>query len=264
MRICILIFLVVACTGCVSGYKQFYHDNTYGRSYAELHVELTKNPPRLVIGTNPEVDSREMLQNNYIQIGYSSFNGKLEGTEGALSMAKSLNAEVVITYSQFTGSETRIATYDTPTTQTSYSTANVTAYGSNGWANAYGTGTTTTYGTRTNYVPYTVDRYNQGATYWIKRKPPIFGAMVDELSENDKKSIGSNKGVKVMIVIKDSPAYDADIIEGDILKAINGTEIKDSNHYFEVLSENATNLVSFRFYRGGKIQTKKIQLSGVY
>jgi len=92
------------------------------------------------------------------------------------------------------------------------------AYGYGGYASYSGTAYTTTYGSKTTYIPYTVHRSDYLATYWIKMKPPIFGTHIKDLTPEIRQQIGSNKGMLVYAVIKGSPAFEADILKGDVLK----------------------------------------------
>jgi len=49
-------------------------------------------------------------------------------------------------------------------------------------------------------------------------KPPIFGTHIKDLTPEIRQQIGSNKGMLVYAVIKGSPAFEADILKGDVLK----------------------------------------------
>ena len=53
-------------------------------------------------------------------------------------------------------------------------------------------------------IPINRNRYI--AIYYIKTKAPIFGVYILDLSLEVRQKIGSNKGVIVNVVVKDSPA----------------------------------------------------------
>ncbi len=107
-------------------------------------------------------------------------------------------------------------------------------------------------------MPYSVNRYDYFASYWIKLKPPVFGVHVRELSPELKQKIGSNKGVVVIAVEKGSPAFAADILRGDILKRIGNQEVLDPKTFSETTSQYAGKKVTVIFLRDGKELTKEI------
>lgn len=79
-------------------------------------------------------------------------------------------------------------------------------YGSGGTANVYGSSTTTTYGSRTTYVPVTTHRYDFQAIYLVKSKYAL-GAQFVALSDEERAQIQSNRGVKIIEVVNDTPAF---------------------------------------------------------
>lgn len=209
--------LVTACT--TNGYKNFYRDQTGGVPLNQLPVIIPTGEPRLVSGSLLDKDIETMQEEGFYLLGYSSFNGPIQDSRDALDFAKTIRAEVVIVYSTYRNSVTSALPVSTPTTHTSYT---------------YPYGTTTTYGTQTSYVPYTVERYDQSATYWVSGKPSIFGLIVKDLSDEKKQEIESNRGVEVDVVIKGSPAFNSDFLKGDVIKSLNGSEIPDMSAYYKL------------------------------
>ena len=123
-----------------------------------------------------------------------------------------------------------------------------------------GTAYTTSTGTQTTYIPYNTNRYDFAATYWVKMKPFSFGIYFDELTPEVRREIGSNKGVVVMTVVNDSPAFMADIFEGDILKSFNGEEIVNANDFAEKIAAAAGQSVEVEVLRGPETLLKQVQL----
>lgn len=121
-----------------------------------------------------------------------------------------------------------------PNTTTSYSSGTATAYGSGGSVTAYGSGTTTTYGTQTTYIPYTVNRSDFNAIYFARIKPRI-GFLAEPLDDEAKRRLQSNSGVRVVVVTEGSPAFDANILPGDILISFGGETVRSVDHYQELL-----------------------------
>ena len=85
---------------------------------------------------------------------------------------------------------------------------------------------------------------------------------MQELSAELKQKIGSNKGVVVTAVVKGSPAFDADILRGDILKQIGNHEISDPKMFGEATGRYAGKKVMVTLLRDAKEFTKEILFRG--
>jgi len=247
--------------GCASPFSQFYYDRTGGIDLTKLpSVELPTGELKIYRGSDPEQDALKMLENNYNLVGYSLFNARKVGESGAVAQAKKVHASVVILYSRYTGSVSGSIPLTVPDTQTSSTSVYGSAYGSWGYASYTGTGYTTTHGTKTTYIPYNVHRYDYMAVYWIKMKPPIFGTHVKDLTPEIRQRIGSNKGMLVYAVIKGSPAFEADILRGDILQKIGEVLIFDQESFQRALSKYEGQETKVVILRGNKQITKTIKL----
>jgi hypothetical protein len=230
---------------------------------------FTAEEPRVFYGVNPEADALKMVEDGYALIGYSSFIGRKFNENQAVDQARQLKASVVIVYSKYFDTKSGIQPLVLPDVKTSFSSGQTTAYGSvfgsggyaSGSANAYGTGTTTTFGTKTIYAPYSIDRFEQGATYWVKVKESILGALATDLPPELRQKIGSNKGVLVIAVGKGTPAFSADILKGDVIKKINNIEILDQKHYVVTIFKNANKKNNITLLRNGKEIVKEIHLN---
>lgn len=230
--------LSVLLQGCTTPFSQFYYDKTGGADLTKLSsVVLPTGEPQVYRGGNPEQDSVRMYEDEYNQVGYSLFNGSNVDGNGAIAQAKKVHASVVILYSKHTGTVSGYAPLTLPDTRTSSTSLYGNAYGTGGYASYSGIANTTTYGTKTTYIPYSVDRSDYFATYWIKSKPPIFGTRFVALTPEIKQQIGSNKGVLVYAVIKGSPAFEANILNGDVLRQIGDVSVFDDDSYQKAMTK---------------------------
>ncbi|NCA70503.1 MAG: PDZ domain-containing protein [Sphingobacteriia bacterium] len=245
------IILLVASTwlqGCATPFSEFYYDFTEG-------VDLTKDPrvvlptgdPQLYRGTDPEQDAVRMFQDGYILIGYSQFNAGRVDEDDAVRHAKSLHASVVILYSKYTGSVSGVVPLTLPDTSTTTSQVSGIVHGK-----PYsGTVETTTYGSTTTYMPYTVHRSDYLATYWMKlSKTPAFGVVIIDLTPENKQHIGSNQGMLIYAVIKGSPAFQADLLEGDILRAIGDSPVFDQDTFNRAVDRYQGTETDVTLFRG--------------
>jgi hypothetical protein len=246
---------------CTTPFSKFYHDETGGADITKMStVIISKDEPKVFHGSEEKKDSLKMLENGYSLIGYSSFNAGNVDEDGAITQAKKIHASVVMLYSKYTGTVSSMLPLTLPNTQTSTTSLYGNAYGYGGYTAYSGTATTTTYGTKTIYIPYSVRRSDYFATYWVKLKPPIFGVYIKELTPEIKYLIGSNKGMLVYAVVKGSPAFEADILEGDIIRKIGDTYIYDKNSFRWAVAKYEGEKVNVIVLRDGKEITKSIKL----
>jgi hypothetical protein len=257
-------FLILNSIGCANPYANFYFDLTGGADLTTApNVVLSNDEPRLTRGSNPDDDFINMLESGYSCIGYSSFNAGNVSDYGAISQAKQVHAEIVLYYSKYSNTVSGSLPLTVPNTQTSSTTYGGSVYGNRGYSGRYsGTATTKTYGSDTVYVPYSVNRYDYFASYWVKDSPPIFGTHVRDLTPELRRKIGSNKGLLIIAVINGSPAFNADILGGDILKTIDDIEIFNIENFQEALERYAGREVFVTIFREDKEIVKKIKLNG--
>jgi hypothetical protein len=262
----LVIFLV---GGCAKPYAQYYHDLFQGQDTS--YLIFTTEEPKVIIGSDMAEDKMKMVEEGYIPIGYSDFHGPQINQQQAIDKAKELNASVVILYSKFLDTKSGVKPVVIPDIQTTRSNAQVNAFGSaygsggfaTGSATAYGTGSSTTYGTKTIYQPYSIDRFSQGAVYWVKTKPPLLGAKAIDLPPELRQKTGSNKGLLVVAVVKQSPAFSADILRGDIIKKFNNTEIIDQKQFIHTMLPSANKKATITLLRDGKEIVKEVKLNPI-
>jgi len=262
MKLYLLLPIIIGLSACAANpFSKFYYDLTNGQDLTKLkHISLLEEgqEPLLYKGSDKDEDRIKMLENNYVMVGYSSFNAGNVNENGVFTQAKKVRATAIVLYSQYTNTVSGSMPLTLPNTQTSNTNISGNVYGSGGYANYSGYANTTTYGTKTTYIPYNVRRFDYGATYWVKRKNTTFGLIPIDLDANLRAEIQSNKGMLVEAVIKDSPAYRADIFRGDILKSIGTVNIYDIKNYEEALKKYAGMSVKVVILRSGKLIEKEV------
>ena len=262
LAITLMVLFLSACAA--NPFSQFYYDQTGGIDLTTLNTVILpglNEKPILYRGNTPEEDRIKMLENGYGIVGYSSFNAGNVNENDVFVQAKKVHASVIVLYSQYTNTVSGSLPLTLPDNQTSTTSAYGSVYGSGGYGTYTGSATTTTYGTKTTYIPYSVRRYDYSATYWIKMKEPRIGTYVVDLDADKRAEIQSNKGMLIEAVIKNSPAYRSDIFRGDILRKIGDVDIYDGKSFQEALEKYAGQTVSVIIYRDGEIIEKQIQLN---
>jgi len=258
-----LLALVLA--GCAGGYKEFYKQTQGITPEAVAARRVAPPPPMPIVERAKPGDSKAILdaytKRGYIMIGNSMFNsGQRESDDSAVRQAQDVGADLVLILTpRYTGSVASSIPITTPTTSTSYSTGTATAYGSGGSVTAYGSGTTTTYGTTTNYVPITVHRSDYGAIYFVKQRFSL-GVFSRDLNDEERQELQTNKGATVRLVVDGTPAFDADLLVGDVVTAVDGIAISSAQAFNELLRERRGKLISLFIVRRGQRIEKAIQL----
>ena len=166
---------------------------------------------------------------------------------------------MLIVNPQYTGSVTTNMPLTTPTSQTSYTTGQATAYGSGGTATAYGSATTTTYGTKTTYIPVTVHRSDYAAAYFVKLKYKV-GIFTRDLGDEERQKYETNRGAVIQLVVDETPAFNADLLPGDYIKSIDGNRIASSAD-FSRITENLNGMVPFVVIRNGQEKTILVEVA---
>ncbi|MEQ1802155.1 MAG: PDZ domain-containing protein [Gammaproteobacteria bacterium] len=148
-----------------------------------------------------------------------------------------------------------------PTTTTSTTTGSATAYGGGAPpVSVYGNATTTTYGTKTTYIPVTVNRSDYAAVYLVKRRY-AFGANFRDLNDEERQELETNQGVVIVAVVDDTPAFRADVLPGDIVSAVNGIRVPNADGMSRALEASKGKETTFSLIRRGRQLDKSITLN---
>jgi len=264
MRKGLIVIGLLLLSGCaaMNPFCQFYQDKTGGIDISKHpNVILPAGEPKIHSGGDVDADLQKMLEDGYELLGFASFNSGNVSKSQMIAQAKQVKAEVVVFYSKYTNTILGSTPLTLPDNQTVTGFTSGNIYGGRGSVSYSGSSTSTIYGTKTTYIPYSQNRYDYFASFWIKLKKPIFGAVSNNLPSKLREKIGSNKGVLVIAVRKGSPAFMADVLKGDILRKINDTEIVDAKTLSELLPKFAGQTVSIELLRDDESITKQIKLN---
>lgn len=222
------------------------------RSYATTPAVQLASPSAAVQLVHVEkLDRPEILRwmsDGWVPVGDSRFIGSVEAEKQAIQQARRVGAEVVLLWRNYAGT---ISGYTPMTHYVPYQTHYYTRRGSVAGA--------TSWYPQTDYVPYTVDRYDQAAVYLARlATAPAFGAIVDELTEEEHRQIKSNLGVKVAALVRNSPAWRANILPGDIILAVNEQPITDGSQLEQLARSNTSGPLAVELIRDGKRMTLSV------
>ncbi len=82
-------------------------------------------------------------------------------------------------------------------------------------------------------------QYTRFFDYWKRLPKPILGVLVRELTKEELGYLKDPNGIYVVDVMKNTPAYDAQIIGGDIITSINAEGFSNKREFLDKISTNA-------------------------
>lgn len=255
----------VTIAGCTNDYGKFYTAALGATPEAISAIRASVAPQMPSVERSTFGNSEQLLasysKRGYLVIGESSFNsGQRVSDEDAVKQGQEVGADLVLIFMpQYTGSVTSSVPITTPTTNTSYTTANATSYGPGGPVSAYGNATTTTYGSNTTYIPVTINRSDYGAIYFVKGRFRI-GAFVRNLNDLERQSLQTNQGVVVVTIVDDTPAYRADVLPGDMIVAMDGERVSNQEGFTRMASARKGRPINLSLIRQGQTIEKSLNV----
>ncbi|MDI1310047.1 MAG: PDZ domain-containing protein [Methylotenera sp.] len=182
----------------------------------------------LELGGNQEADTTRMLENGYDMMGTSEFVSAKISAELAKTYAKKIKADYVLVYDRPTSLTTNMVNLDgTESGNKAIQEANA--------ENAKNEKT----------VHY--------ASYWAKLPMPLLGVHVIKLikaSTNPAEEGTPLPGLKIIAVIKESPAAKANIVTGDTLLQIGDVTLEKSGDLFAAVKRYQGQTVDIMFRHG--------------
>lgn len=260
------ILSVALLCGCASNaYRDYYHSDLGDKQVSDIPDLLPCDGPLQIFTVSPESADEavhEMLRKGYVRIGWSSFRGgsKYISEADLISQAKEVRACAAVSASEYLSSNTTTIPLQLPQTTTSITNLNATVYGSGGSKSAYGTATTTTYGSQTTYVPITTQLYEGNAAYFVKRTFK-FGAILHDADISESKKLGRNGIYRVGTIVRGTPAFVSDIIEGDFILDVDSKRFGSSAELYDYLRTRQGQEVGINLWRDGEVMTKKVTIA---
>jgi len=105
-----------------------------------------------------------------------------------------------------------------------------------------------------------VHRSDYGAIYFIKQRSAL-GIIMRDLTDAERQELQTNKGAAVRLIVDGTPAFDADILVGDVITGIDGVAVSSAQTFRELLRERRGRLVSLSILRRGQHIEKAVQLN---
>ena len=224
----------------------FAAENPYEKNYKAQNTgnlaSLEASPDtKMYVSNHKDKDNISMLESGYDMMGTTGFESGEVPAEMALQHAKAIKADTVLVYTKYGSALTASSKIET------YKEA---AKKNGGEID------------EKDLIEDNI-QYKYYASYWAKLPPPLLGVHVIKLArpteEGEKKD--ELKGLRVLAVIKGSPAEAAGILRGDMLLAINETELSKAEELSKVVRQHQGKSVAIAYEREGVMNTAKAQIN---
>lgn len=260
MRKYIIFLLIVLLFGCATNnYQKFYKSNVDTMTLKAVELLKSGEEPQIFNSDNFDRDFKILLSKNYSAVGYSAFNGGYQGEDKIKEQARRIGASIVLTNAKYTHTLTTVSPLFLPNTTTTHHSGTVMSGGNLGIFD----GTSTSHGT--TVVPMTQQqmRYDQQALFFVKSTQKLtYGVIFSELPNKLKAELERNTGVLIYVVVENTPAFYANVLDGDILIKFNDVDIINKRHLEDVMGSynSSRGKCIFKVIRNGKEKDITINL----
>jgi hypothetical protein len=222
-------------------------ENLYEKNYQAQNVynltSMQANPDtKMYVSNHKDEDNISMLENGYDMIGSSGFEAGDVAADLALQHAKSIKADVVLVY-------------------TKYGSAKSASSKMAMIKEAVKKGQELTEKDMKEEAPV----YRYYASYWAKMPAPSLGVHIIKLvpkpNADNIDNSASVKGLRILAVIKGSPAHQAGLLRGDQLVAINDINLEQPEDLTRFIGKNHGETVSVRYLRDNAEYSQQVTLN---
>ncbi len=217
------------------------YEQNYKKQSAPNFKSLQASPDtKMYVGNHKDEDNITMLEDGYDLMGTSGFSAQEASSNLALAHAKSIKADVIMVYQK----------YESAKTASSKLQLIKEAAKKGGEIDP-------------NDLEDEPTQYHYHASYWAKLPMPLFGVHVIKLkqgsdNEDDAKDL---PGLKVIAVIKSSPASSVGLLRGDSLLKLGDVNLNNADDLFAAVKRYAGQKVAVEFQRGDKTMNDYVQLN---
>ena len=224
--------------------KLFAAENLYEKNYKAQNngnlVSLQANPDtKMYVSNHNDEDNISMLENGYDMMGSSGFSAGEVSADLALQHAKAIKADTVLVYTKF-GSAKTAASKIAVIKEAAKKNGGVV---------------------EDKDLKEDPTQYDYYASYWAKMPTPLLGVHIIKLvlvAEDEEEAAVNKKintGLKILAVIKDSPADKAGLKRGDTLYKIADVELNKPEELSSLVRQYQGKTVKIAYERNGQTAT---------
>ena len=213
-------------------------DNLYAQNYKAQNtsnlVSLQANPDtKMYVSNHKDDDNISMLESGYDMMGTSGFEAGEVPADLALQHGKAIKADTVLVYSKYGSAKTAAS---------KIAMIKESAKKNGGMVDP-------------KDMVDEPTQYKYFASYWAKLPPPLLGVHIIKLtpknSGHDDNATATNNGLKILAVIKGSPAEKAGLMRGDVLYKIGATVLNKPEALSPAVRQLQGQTVAIEYARDG-------------
>ena len=215
--------------------KNYKAQNTGNLSSLQAYPDT-----KIYVSNHKDEDNISMLESGYDLIGSSGFEGSGVLPELALQHAKVIKADTVLIYKKY-GSAKNSASKLELIREAAKKGGEIDD----------------------KDLKEEPIQYKYYASYWAKLPAPLLGVHIIKLASRDSETeqVVEKKGLKVLAVIKDSPAAKAGLVRGDVLTKIADVELNKPDELSSVVRKFQGQNVLIEYARNDVKATTKAQIN---
>jgi hypothetical protein len=253
----------VVLVGCASGFEKYYAPMPGAETVAK-NPRFERPPAVPVVFAHSAAltaAAAQLEEQGYILIGTSSFYGPASKVtkSQAVTQGEKIGAALILIKSQYMDTVTQtipVTVPNAPRVSTVNTAGTVSTYGNGGYAtgNYNSTSTITSPGGSSTYsFPYSVSRNTFFASYWVKQDVlrMRLGVNAVVIPEAMRAQLRRNTGVYALSVVRGTPAFNANVMRGDVIVKFNGEDVIDPAGYGGLLTKYAGQTVTLGLMRDG-------------
>lgn len=223
-------------------------ENLYEKHYKAQNAgglaSLQANPnTKMYVSNHKEDDNISMLESGYDMMGSSGFEAGNVQSDLALAHAKAIKADTVLVYSKYASKQSSLSKIE-----------------------AIKEAAKTTGEVDESVLKEDEEQYNYYASYWAKLPMPLLGVHVIKLvraadPSGEKTKREEVAGLKILAVIKGSPADKAGLKKADTIKKIGEMDINKSDDLFAAVKQYQGKVVDIAYERDEEAVIAKATLN---
>jgi len=247
------LFCMFLLSSCCVPFSHFYTPYTDTENLSDVTLLKPEDKPKIFFSENLNDDLQEILSNHYYCIGSTNFNGAWESRKniikGIKHQCRITGATLAIYGCNYTHTET--SNIMLPQLQTTW------CYPYHYWGHSFNT-------IKLKDYIYSIPKYNHTVYYFVKftsKAKLRFGIEYADLTSKSREKYKRNTGVLVSVVYKDTPAFNENILVGDVIIKVNNHNIKNASVLDEIIAASKSgDLFEIKVQRNFRIRTIKVNL----
>ncbi len=230
-------------TKLLAAEENLYEKNYKAQNAGGLASMQASPDTKILVSNHKDEDNISMLENGFDMMGSSGFDASNVLPELALQHAKAIKADTVLVYKKYGSAKTPVSKMQL---------IKEAAKKGGGEVNA-----------KELESADDAPQYKYYASYWAKLPAPLLGVHIIKLAMRDEETdkVIEKKGLKVLAVIKGSPAESAGLKRGDILHKLAETELNKPEELSPLVRKFQGQNVAIEYEREGNKAIANAQIN---